>query len=55
MADEIASGALVPIAPAMVSESAYYFVYPERKRNYYPVREFSRWMKEEISVNRKVV
>lgn len=55
VADEIASGALVPIGPAMVSESAYYFVYPERKRNYYPVREFSRWMKEEISVNRKVV
>jgi LysR family transcriptional regulator, glycine cleavage system transcriptional activator len=44
---EIASGALIPIGPTMASESSYYFVYPERKRDYYPLREFSRWIKSE--------
>jgi hypothetical protein len=24
-------------------------VYPERKRDYYPVREFSRWLSEEVA------
>ena len=43
---EIDSGALAPIGPPVASESAYYFVYPERKRDYYPLREFSRWIRE---------
>jgi LysR family glycine cleavage system transcriptional activator len=46
---EIDSGALVPIGPAVASESAYYFVYPERKRDYYPLREFSHWIKSEAA------
>lgn len=46
---EIAAGSLVTIGPAVTSESAYYFVYPERKRDYYPLREFARWIKQEIS------
>jgi len=29
---------------------AYYFVYPERKRNYYPLREFANWLKGEASL-----
>jgi hypothetical protein len=33
----------------MLSESAYYFVYPERKRDYYPLREFSGWLKSEVA------
>ncbi|MDB6013670.1 MAG: hypothetical protein JWL65_5920, partial [Gammaproteobacteria bacterium] len=40
---------LVRIGPGVTSESAYYFVYPERKRDYYPVREFSRWLSEEVA------
>ena len=43
------AGSLVTIGPAVTSESAYYFVYPERKRDYYPLREFARWIKQEIS------
>jgi DNA-binding transcriptional LysR family regulator len=49
VATELAAGSLVTIGPPVISESAYYFVYPERKRHYYPLREFSRWLKEEIS------
>jgi LysR family transcriptional regulator, glycine cleavage system transcriptional activator len=49
-AADIAAGSLVPIGPCVTSESAYYFVYPERKRDYYPLNEFSRWIKEEISL-----
>lgn len=48
VAAEIACGALVPVGPTVVSDSAYYFVYPERKRDYYPLREFSRWISAEI-------
>ena len=48
---EIASGSLATIGPAVTGESAYYFVYPERKRDYYPLREFARWIKAEISRN----
>jgi len=44
---EVDSGALIPIGPPVASESAYYFVYPERKRDYYPLREFSHWIKNE--------
>lgn len=44
---EIAAGSLAAIGPAVASESAYYFVYPERKRDYYPLREFACWMREE--------
>lgn len=46
---EIAAGTLVPIGPAVTSESAYYFVYPTHKRDYYPLREFSRWIKTEAN------
>lgn len=46
---EIAAGSLAAIGPAVTSESAYYFVYPERKRDYYPLQAFARWIKEEIS------
>jgi len=49
VAAEIRAGSLVTIGPAVTSESAYYFVYPERKRDYYPLREFSRWIKDETS------
>lgn len=53
VAAEIAAGSLVTIGPAVVSESAYYFVYPERKRDYYPLREFSEWIGSEISARRQ--
>lgn len=46
---EIAAGSLAAIGPAVTSESAYYFVYPERKQDYYPLQAFARWIKEEIS------
>ena len=49
VAEEVASGSLATVGPAVTSESAYYFVYPERKRSYYPLREFARWIKEEVS------
>lgn len=49
VAAEIAAGSLVRIGPGVASESAYYFVYPERKRDYYPVREFSNWLKSEVA------
>lgn len=49
VAAEIASGSLVTLGPTVVSESAYYFVYPERKREYYPLREFSQWLASEIA------
>ena len=48
VASELAAGSLVTIGPPVTSESAYYFVYPERKRDYYPLREFARWLSEEI-------
>ncbi len=53
VAAEIAAGALVTVGPTVVSESAYYFVYPERKRDYYPLREFSQWISSEISTSRR--
>lgn len=46
---EIAAGTLAAIGPPISSDSAYYFVYPERKRDHYPLREFARWMSEEIA------
>lgn len=46
---ETAAGSLVAIGPAVTSESAYYFVYPERKRDYYPLQAFTRWIKEETA------
>ena len=49
VAAEIAAGTLVPIGPRVTSESAYYFVYPEGKRDYYPVREFSQWIQREVA------
>jgi DNA-binding transcriptional LysR family regulator len=49
VAAEIASGSLVTLGPTVVSESAYYFVYPARKREYYPLREFSQWLASEIA------
>jgi LysR family transcriptional regulator, glycine cleavage system transcriptional activator len=48
---EIAAGSLAAIGPAVISDSAYYFAYPERKREYYPLQAFARWIKEEISRN----
>jgi LysR family glycine cleavage system transcriptional activator len=50
VAAEIAAGSLVTLGPTVLSESAYYFVYPERKRDYYPVREFSQWLRSEIAL-----
>ena len=47
VATELAAGSLLAIGPAVTSESAYYFVYPERKRDYYPLREFAHWLSEE--------
>jgi LysR family glycine cleavage system transcriptional activator len=49
VAAELAAGSLVSIGPPVTSESAYYFVYPERKRDYYPLREFAHWLSEEIA------
>lgn len=49
VAAEVTSGALVTLGPAVVSEAAYYFVYPDRKREYYPLREFSQWLTSEIA------
>lgn len=49
LTEELAAGSLAPIGPAVTSESAYYFAYPERKRDYYPLQAFARWIKEEIS------
>jgi DNA-binding transcriptional LysR family regulator len=49
VATELAAGSLVAIGPEMTSESAYYFVYPERKRDYYPLREFSGWLRAEVA------
>jgi LysR family glycine cleavage system transcriptional activator len=48
VATELAAGSLLTIGPAVTSESAYYFVYPERKRDYYPLREFAHWLSQEI-------
>lgn len=45
---DVAAGRLATIGPAVSSDSAYYFVYPERKRDYYPLREFARWITEQI-------
>ncbi|HVO47517.1 MAG TPA: LysR substrate-binding domain-containing protein [Steroidobacteraceae bacterium] len=49
IAPEIAAGTLVAIGSNVTSESAYYFVYPERKREYFPLHEFARWITSEIS------
>jgi len=49
VAPELAAGSLVTIGPPVISESAYYFVYPESKRDYYPLREFAHWLSSEIS------
>ena len=46
---EITAGSLAAIGPADTGDSAYYFVYPERKRDYFPLQAFARWIKEEIS------
>ncbi len=47
VAAEISAGSLAAIGPPVASESAYYFAYPERKRDYYPLREFARWLSAE--------
>jgi len=47
VAPEIAAGELVAIGPNVTSQSAYYFAYPERKRDYYPLREFALWIAAE--------
>ncbi len=49
VAAELAAGSLVTVGPPVTSESAYYFVYPEHKRDYYPLREFAHWLSQEIA------
>jgi LysR family glycine cleavage system transcriptional activator len=49
VATELGARSLVTIGPPVTSESAYYFVYPERKRDYYPLREFASWLAAEIA------
>jgi LysR family glycine cleavage system transcriptional activator len=49
VASEIAAKTLVAIGSNLASESAYYFAYPERKSQYFPLREFSRWITSEIA------
>jgi LysR family glycine cleavage system transcriptional activator len=44
---ELATGALVAIGPSVESRSAYYFVYPHHKRDYYPLRKFAEWIVKE--------
>lgn len=51
VAAEISAGLLATVGPAVTSESAYYFVYPERKRSYYPLHEFAGWIRKEISTD----
>jgi LysR family glycine cleavage system transcriptional activator len=45
---ELAAGALVAIGPPVASNSAYYFVYPRHKEEYYPLRKFVDWLGQEI-------
>jgi LysR family transcriptional regulator, glycine cleavage system transcriptional activator len=47
VAGELTSARLAAIGPAVASDSAYYFVYPESRRNYYPLQEFARWVTSE--------
>ncbi len=54
VAPEVAAGTLVTIGPAVASDASYYFVYPERKRDYYPLREFGEWIKQEASAERRI-
>lgn len=44
IATELASGTLVSIGPPIQSRSAYYFVYPQHKEEYYPLRKFADWL-----------
>jgi LysR family glycine cleavage system transcriptional activator len=47
---ELATGTLVAIGPPVESRSAYYFVYPQHKEEYYPLRRFADWLASEIRV-----
>lgn len=42
--NELSAGELVAIGPNVDSKSAYYFVYPHHKRDYYPLRMFADWI-----------
>lgn len=53
VAAELATGSLEAVGPRIKSDSSYYFVYPERKRDYYPIREFSNWIREEATGRKK--
>ena len=46
--NELAAGTLVAIGPPVESRSAYYFVYPQHKEEYYPLRRFADWLATEI-------
>ncbi len=45
--NELRSGALVPIGVPLESRSAYYFVYPQQRQDYYPLRQFAQWLVSE--------
>jgi len=47
---ELATGTLIAIGPPVESRSAYYFVYPQHKEEYYPLRSFADWLATEIRV-----
>ncbi|MBS0421763.1 MAG: LysR family transcriptional regulator [Proteobacteria bacterium] len=47
--NELAAGTLVAIGPPVESRSAYYFVYPQHKEEYYPLRRFADWLASEIT------
>jgi LysR family transcriptional regulator, glycine cleavage system transcriptional activator len=48
--NELLNGRLVAIGDFVESRSAYYFVYPDRKRDYYPLRQFADWIVREIQL-----
>ena len=45
---ELSAGTLVAIGPPVESRSAYYFVYPQHKAEYFPLRRFADWLVNEI-------
>jgi LysR family glycine cleavage system transcriptional activator len=47
---ELAAGTLVSIGPPVQSRSAYYFVYPQHKEEYYPLRKFADWLALQVLV-----
>ncbi len=47
VAAEIAAGKLKSIGPSISGDAAYYFAFPRRRRDYYPLREFAAWLRVE--------